>query len=134
MGGAAPALCFLDEDTHNAILAGFTAQADAEESAEEAQEVAAAAAETAEGSSLALEAAGEARAAARAAKSFVRYTDELGDHWQKQFTEKAADPTAVAYTGHSSGFRDDVDVGLEREARPSGGKVRFPGACPLASN
>ena len=39
-----------------------------------------------------------------------RYTDELGDHWQKQFTEKAADPSATAYTGHSSGFRDNASV------------------------
>ena len=35
-----------------------------------------------------------------------RFTDELADHWQQQFTEKAADPNATAYTGHSSGFRD----------------------------
>lgn len=35
-----------------------------------------------------------------------RYTDELGEHWQKQFTEKAADPNSTAYLGHSSGFRD----------------------------
>ena len=35
-----------------------------------------------------------------------RYTDELGEHWQKQFTEKAANPNSTAYIGHSSGFRD----------------------------
>ena len=35
-----------------------------------------------------------------------RYTDELGEHWEKQFTQKAADPNSTAYTGHSSGFSD----------------------------
>ncbi len=40
-----------------------------------------------------------------------RYTDELGEHWEKQFTQKAADPNSTAYTGHSSGFRDaNVEV------------------------
>jgi hypothetical protein len=40
-----------------------------------------------------------------------RYTDELGEHWVKQFkqfSQKNADPnsTVSAYTGHSSGFSD----------------------------
>eukprot|EP01043_Picozoa_sp_COSAG02_P042646 COSAG02_NODE_3641_length_6437_cov_237.157936_7_plen_305_part_00 len=41
-----------------------------------------------------------------------RYTDELGEHWVKQFNQfkqKVADPdstTHTPYTGHSSGFRD----------------------------
>jgi hypothetical protein len=39
-----------------------------------------------------------------------RYTDELGDHWQKQFTQNAADPNATAYTAHSSGFSDGAEV------------------------
>ena len=32
------------------------------------------------------------------------YTDELQTHWQKQFTEKAADPGSLAYTEHNSGL------------------------------
>ncbi len=67
---------------------------------------------------------GTVRGGARAAKSATtarrgaggtrtkRYTDELGEHWVKQFNQfkqKATDPnstTYTPYTGHSSGFRD----------------------------
>jgi hypothetical protein len=39
------------------------------------------------------------------------YTDELQDHWQAQFTEKAADPTSAAYTEHNSGLGGTTPVG-----------------------
>ena len=38
-----------------------------------------------------------------------RYTDELGEHWVKQFKQFAgagANTSSTSYTGHSSGFRD----------------------------